>query len=58
MTETKCIECGKMTTGSYGPTGVFWSFLCQPCKDKADQQSNRQMMILNQAFDKIFQVKK
>jgi len=35
-TKTKCIICGKDTSGSIGRAGIKWSMICQECKDKAD----------------------
>lgn len=32
----KCRECGMRTIGSIGPTGNYWSMVCQSCKDFAD----------------------
>lgn len=31
-----CKGCSKTTVGSVGAAGIFWPFLCQKCKDEAD----------------------
>jgi hypothetical protein len=37
MSETKCILCGVLTSGSIGAAGYHWDFLCQSCKDVEDK---------------------
>ena len=39
QTPWPCDECGRLTVGSVGPTGIVWLSVCQVCKDKADQQA-------------------
>lgn len=34
-----CSECGRLTVGSVGPTGLVWLKVCQVCKDRADHQA-------------------
>ena len=35
-----CIECRQPTTGSIGQAGYYWPYLCQKCKDEADNFQN------------------
>ena len=34
---TPCIDCGTLTDGSTGASGIFWTRICQPCKDRVDR---------------------
>lgn len=55
---TPCLGCKTPTTGSIGATGARWSFLCQPCKDKADADALQSAVgvakSLATAFDAVF----
>ncbi len=58
LTATPCLGCKTLTTGSVGAAGIRWSFLCQPCKDKADNDAAQAGAVIAKslatAFDAVF----
>ena len=43
----KCLICGYDTQGSVGKAGIFWKQICQPCKDKEDEDLLRRITQMN-----------
>ena len=48
-----CILCGKQTEGSIGAAGYFWSFICQPCKDKEDNDLAVRLEVMSRTLKRV-----
>jgi len=46
----RCIICKQWTTGSVGVAGIRWSIICQPCKDRED---NEYAKIISNVIDSV-----
>jgi hypothetical protein len=50
----ECVLCGERTLGAIGAAGLYWSMLCQPCKDKEDHVALETLKIMK-CFDSMLE---
>lgn len=51
---TPCINCNQPTNGSIGAAGIAWPMICQPCKDKADNDLRLTVNLVQKSISNLF----